>query len=400
MSKVRKCTSPKTGKVSWQIDYFDPNGKRIRLTFKKRKDAEAELGKRVSLIAENRYLDMKKDYKTTVGELIEKYQENFGNQPSYKSSKYYFIRNFKERFGKEVLLANFRYMDFETYRNQLRGIPTKVGNLRTNAAVNRETSCLHHLFSCAVRWDMMEVSPFSKGPSLLLKENNERLRFLSEDEIDNLLEVCPPYLNHIVTFCIHTGARRQEALGLKWHHVKNGHIYFEQTKTDYPRQVPISDELQELIDKLRGKPRPNVINLMGERVESVKRVNEYFFLHKGKPVSKFTLTHAFKLACKRAEIPYGLKTPDGVTFHTTRHTFGSWLAIRNVSIKAIQELMGHRDISMTMRYAHLAENVKNEAVNVLNGLTGKKNRNCQKSVKNAQIANSTKIQPTEITANI
>ena len=212
MAKVRKRTSSKTGKVSWQIDYFDPTDKRIRQSFKKKKDAEAELGKRVSLIAENRYLDMKKDYKTTVKELIEKYQENFGDQSSYKSAKYYFIRNFKDRFGEEILLANFLYMDFETYRNQLRGTLTKVGNIRTNAAVNREIQCLHHLFCCAVRWDMMEVSPFSKGPSLLLKENNERLRFLSEDEIDRLLDVCPHYLNHIVTFCIHTGAIQHDTL--------------------------------------------------------------------------------------------------------------------------------------------------------------------------------------------
>ena len=68
------------------------------------------------------------------------------------------------------------------------------------ATANREMSCLHHLISCGVRWEMIEISPFSKGPSLLLKENNERLRFLSEDEIDRLLDVCPPYLNHIVTF--------------------------------------------------------------------------------------------------------------------------------------------------------------------------------------------------------
>ena len=397
MATVRKRTSKKTGKATWQIDYFDPTGKRIRQSFKKKKDAEAELGKRVSLIAENRYLDMKKDYKTTIGELTGKYQENFENQPSYVTSKYYIIRNFKERFGEKTLLANFRYMDFETYRNQLRQSLTKFGNIRTSAAVNREISCLHHMFSCAVRWEMMEVSPFTKGPSLLLKENNERLRFLNEHEIDSLLDACPPYLNHIVTFCIHTGARRKEALGLKWHQIKNGHIYFEETKTDNPRQVPISDELQELIDKLRGKPKRNVISLKGQCVEPEKRTNDHVFLHKGESVNKSTLTNAFISACRKAEIPYGLKTTDGVTFHTTRHTFGSWLAIRNVSIKAIQELMGHKDISMTMRYAHLAENVKKEAVNMLNGLTGK--NNCHAGVTQGKMGGPTKIQPTEITAN-
>ena len=400
MAKVRKCTSPKTGKVSWQIDYFDPTGKRVRKTFKKKKDAEAELGKRVSLIAEHRYLDMKKDYKTTMDELIQKYQENFGNQSSFKSSKYYFVQNFKEHFGKNTLLAHVSYMDLETYRNHLRQSLTKFGNVRTNASVNREISCLHHILGCAVRWDMMEVSPFSKGPSLLLKENNERLRFLSEDEIDRLLDACPPYLNHIVTFCIHTGARRQEVLGLKWHQIKNGHIYFEQTKTDNPRQVPISDELQELLDKLRGESKRNVLNLKGEPCELNNRKGEYVFLHMGKSVKKDTLHHAFMSACKKAEIPYGLKTPDGVTFHTTRHTFGSWLAMRGVPIKTIQELLGHKNISMTMRYAHLTEDVKKEAVNVLNGLTDKKNRDCHKTVTNANSDEFLKNQHAEIKANI
>ena len=244
MATVRKRISEKTGQVSWQIDYFDPTGKRIRQSFKKKKDAEAELGKRVSLIAENRYLDKKKDFKTTLGKLTGKYQESFGKQPSYVTSKYYIIRNFKDRFGEKTLLANFRYVDFETYRNQLRGTLTKVGNIRTNASVNREMSCLHHLFGSAVRWDMMEVSPFTKGPSL-----------------------------------------------------------------------------------------------------------------------------------------------------------GSWLAMRNVSIKTIQELMGHKDISMTMRYAHLAENVKREAVNMLNGLTGK-NPDCHATVTQGQMGNPTKIEQAEITSNI
>ncbi|HYA39754.1 MAG TPA: hypothetical protein VEF34_00490 [Syntrophobacteraceae bacterium] len=36
---------------SWQIDYFDPTGKRVRKNFKKKKGAEIELAKRVSLIA-------------------------------------------------------------------------------------------------------------------------------------------------------------------------------------------------------------------------------------------------------------------------------------------------------------------------------------------------------------
>ena len=48
MAKVRKRGN------SYQIDYVDPDRKRVRQSFRKKKEAEAELGKRVSLIAENR----------------------------------------------------------------------------------------------------------------------------------------------------------------------------------------------------------------------------------------------------------------------------------------------------------------------------------------------------------
>ena len=92
MAKIRKRGS------TWQIDYFDPTGQRVRRSFKKKKDAEAELGKRVSLIAEKRYLDVKVESKTTFEELAEKYIEHFRGQKSFNSLKSYVIEMLKERF--------------------------------------------------------------------------------------------------------------------------------------------------------------------------------------------------------------------------------------------------------------------------------------------------------------
>jgi len=82
MAKIRRRGN------SYQIDYFDPAGKRVGKSFTKKKDAEAELGKRVSLIREGRYLDVKKDCKTTVGELLQKYEENFKGQRSFFTWKH------------------------------------------------------------------------------------------------------------------------------------------------------------------------------------------------------------------------------------------------------------------------------------------------------------------------
>ena len=73
MAKIRKRSN------AWQIDYFDPDGKRVRKSFKKKKEAEAELGKRVSLIAEGRYLDVKKDYRTTLEEVMAGWKKSPGH---------------------------------------------------------------------------------------------------------------------------------------------------------------------------------------------------------------------------------------------------------------------------------------------------------------------------------
>ena len=55
------------------------------------------------------------------------------------------------------------------------------------------------------------------------------------------------------------------------------------------------------------------------------------------------------------------------TFHDLRHTFASKLVMKGASLKAVQELLGHKDIKMTMRYAHLAEDIKKDAVKLLDG---------------------------------
>jgi site-specific recombinase XerD len=55
-------------------------------------------------------------------------------------------------------------------------------------------------------------------------------------------------------------------------------------------------------------------------------------------------------------------------FHDLRHTFASHLVMKGVSLKAVQELLGHADLTMTMRYAHLSKAHLQEAVAVLNNL--------------------------------
>jgi integrase len=370
MGNVRKITN-KSGKASWQIDYIDPAGKRVRQTFKKKKDADAELGKRVSLIAENRYLDVKKDYKTNLDELLKKYEENFQHQVSFKNAKVVYLENFREHFGNDTLLANIRYVDVETYRNHLKQKPIStikrgrkfIKRLRADASVNREMSCLHHIFSKAVEWEMMERSPFDRGKSLILKENNKRMRFLNEHEIERLIAECPPHLRTVVECGINTGMRRGEILSLKWSQIRSGFIYLSKTKTNEARQIPINDDLEKVFNLIRSEQNPKADNILDLTGKPLKRTpSEYVFIYDGQPFKE--IKTAFNTALREAGI-------DDFRFHDLRHTFASQVLLKGGSLKDVQELLGHKTMTMTLRYAHLTQERKRTAVNLLNGLTQK-----------------------------
>jgi integrase len=350
----------------WQIDYFDPTGKRVRKSFAKKKDAVDELAKRVSLIAEKRYLDVKKDYTTTLKEVLTQYEKNYKHQASFLNSKCHFIENFREYFGNETLLANIKYVELESYRNHLRRKTTKSGGLRTVATINREMACLHHIFQKAAEWEMIERNPFNRGKSLLTKENNKRLRFLTEDEITKLLQECHKHLRPIVICALNTGMRKGEILGLEWSRIRNGFIYLEKTKNNEARQIPINDTLENLFADMRRAQGPGAKHVFtfakGEhKLSADGPVRE----RKGPaplPEMVQNVRTAFAGALDRA----GIKN---FRFHDLRHTFASHMVMRGASLKDLQELLGHKSMSMLLRYTHLTQEHKKKAVNLLQGLT-------------------------------
>ena len=177
----------------------------------------------------------------------------------------------------------------------------------------------------------------------LEREPQGRLRWLTQEEITTLLAACLKSKNRelhpAVVIAINTGLRRAELFGLTWERVdlSRGVLRLELTKSARRREVPLNEDSYDALVSLEPKATGRVFQTRSIRT-------------------------AFENAVETAKL-------EDVTFHTLRHTFASWAMMRDVSLKELQELLGHSSLAMTMRYAHLAPEHLRTAVTRLEGLT-------------------------------
>jgi len=109
-----------------------------------------------------------------------------------------------------------------------------------------------------------------------------------------------------------------------------------------------------------------------KRLKAVeKKVSDFVFTFTGRNIER--VDRAFKNALDKAGV-------EDFRFKDLRHTFASHVLMRGGSLKDVQELLGNKNISMTMRYAHLSQEHKNKAVNLLNGLTAPTEKSAESSM--------------------
>ena len=333
MKKIKGICQHKNG--AWYIDYRLPNGKRRQETIgPNRKLAEAVLAKRKVEIAEGKFLDIKKQQKIT----FEVFGEEFlnlhckANKKSWKSDEYN-LRTLKKHFGGKYLYT-ITVKDIEKFKL------ARSGEGVAPATVNRELATLKTMFSKAVVWDKLQENTTKKVQ--FLKEPAGRLRFLEQEEIFKLLENCNKTLRPIVVLALNTGMRRGEILNLKWHDVdfKRNLITLLDTKNGEKQEVYMNEPVKTALLQVRKHPE-----------------SPYIFCNEdGKPVHD--IRKSFFTALKKS----GIKD---FHFHDLRHTFASQLAMSGTDINTIRELMGHKDIRMTLRYSHLSPSYKRRAVEAL-----------------------------------
>lgn len=195
-----------------------------------------------------------------------------------------------------------------------------------NATVNRKLSNLHTILKYSYDRGLIERLPKFTWK----KEDNERIRWVTEDEQVKLLSLLPETTSAFCELLIHTGMRRGELLGLKPEDVDGAYARLWKTKTGKARSVPLSDRAKELLKKHLP----------------------------------FTLTTVqIQQDWTKAKKEMGLENDNNFVLHTLRHTTATRMLNSTGNIAIVQRMLGHAKITTTMRYAHVSDDQLLNAVN-------------------------------------
>ncbi len=333
---------------NWWIDFYADSRRKREKIGTSRVLAEKVLAKRKVEVAENKYLDIKKQHKTTFRELAEDYLRLHSrpNKRSWKSDEKR-IKTLSAFFGNRplyeitpILVENFKAKrSKETVRL---GDPEKqeARKVISVATVNRELACLKHMFNKAIEWGKAEANPVRRVK--LFKENNVRTRYLEKEEIKKLIDNASAHLKPILVVALNTGMRKGEILGLKWTDLdfRNNIIFIRQSKSGVRREVPMNTTARRTLIAVRKHPESPFV-FCNEKGEAYANVRKSFF----------TATKSSGIINFR--------------FHDLRHTFASQLVMSGVDLNTVRELLGHKTLDMTLRYSHLSPDHKQRAVAAL-----------------------------------
>ncbi len=321
---------------------FQLNGQRIyesTKTSNKRLAEEIYLNRRHEVIngitAASGKKNTEKEY--TFADLAGKYIEWMSGRQKGAKVKGYIIGMLLKKLDN-IKLSQISIVDIEKLQGDYLKRKSKI------SYINKILSVLRAMLNKALDWDMITEDVLKRVRKVKqLKGENKRLRYLSEDEAEMLIDNCEGYLRTVVITALNTGMRKGEILGLTWSRVdlKNRIILLDKTKNGERREIPIN---QTLYDTLSGLTR------------HIKC--DYVFYNPKTQKAYDNLKRSWQTALRKSHIL-------DFHFHDLRHTFASWLVMKGIDLTTVKELLGHKDIKMTLRYSHLSKSHIKNAINAL-----------------------------------
>jgi integrase len=373
----------------WWIRYTGLDGKQKREpggnSFKA---AENKLAERKTMISDGKEPETKRIPNHTFKELSEKYLAWIKGRQNSAKVKGYIIGQLVTLYGP-MQIRRFNTGIVEQLQTDL--INKKYKACSNNKVLN----ILKHMLNKAVEWEMVEPETLKKVRKVKpLRDDSKRLRYLSNDECQALISSCEPHLRPIVITALNTGMRKGEILSLKWENVdlRHGFILLDRTKNGERREIPVNSTLKEVLHGVsRRLDVPYVFYdpATGKRYQDVKRsfgtALKRVDIHKCPDCSyqkaKMRTKETVIDNCPNCGVKMAvIKGIQDFHFHDLRHTFASHLVMAGVDLTTVSRLLGHKSLTMTLRYSHLAPSHLVKAVDILDStLNGKMN-----STKKAQ----------------
>ena len=348
MAQIRE-RARKNGKKSFFVRIRMRGKPEAAASFDRLTDARIWAQQIETEMRDGRYIKTAEAQKHTVSDLVERYIRDVLPR-KVKVGRFYAIQLgwWKRQIG-DVLLSELTPVLISEHRELLSQTETIRKTKKSNATVNRYLAALSTAISTAINeWGWMEENPLRKVSKL--KEPRGRVRYLSDEQRELLLIACKeshnPDLYLTVILAMSTGGRQSEIWGLSWKCVdlKNGFITFEETKNDEPRSVPLTGHALELMMERSKAPRIDTDLVFPSRVDRHKH---------------FDFRRPFQMAIKAAQI-------EDFRWHDLRHCAASYLVMAGVDMRTVAEILGHKTIQMTQRYAHLSPEHLKDAVAKMN----------------------------------
>ncbi|MEL0438447.1 tyrosine-type recombinase/integrase [Phycobacter sp. K97] len=274
----------------------------------------------------------------TVAGLCDRFLEEYVEQhckPTTARDYHSIIRRFiRPRLGP-LPIAEVTRADVVAFHHALRDTPYQA---------NRAASMLSKLFNLAEDWGLRQAG---SNPARRIKKfrEEEKKRYLSDAEQMRLGKVLAEALEEgsesvyavsAILLLIFTGCRLSEILTLRWDYVISHHLELPDSKTGR-RRIPLPREAYDILMELpREAGNPYVI--LGE-VDGAPLVN-------------------LQKPWRRIRSKAGL---DDVRIHDLRHTYASVAMKDGIDPFTLKEIMGHKNLTTTLRYAHLADDAVQRA---------------------------------------